>query len=223
MPVLQSKLKKDMANALAEGFRPVAAAQSNLVLLERCAETPKIDPISAADMYRVVGFGDLKDREKKIEVSATEGYRIIESRFGWRLNQPPEFVMLLERTTEKVDYKYIVIDSKLPKQGDAPKDQLADFEKQLSEVAQAGYRLSARPVGRFHFTGWATPWTELSALLEKSLLRYEYRLVNEQDTSSLSRKLTELRLQSFRLLPMGLLGSDIAVVERVVRDGEHAK
>lgn len=219
-PVQLKNVAKDIATGLTEGFRPITATQEQFVVIERCGKGVPVPAEAAADMFHTVGWGNMKEREAKIAENTAGGYRVVTSGFGWRGNQPPNFFLLLERTgkTSPV-YKYLVSDYKLPKKEDAPKDQPGEFTKALNEVSRTGYRLVGPPIGRIHFTGFATPWSELSGLLEKSEEKYEYQLVIGEDTPALARKLAELRDQGYRVVPGGLLDGDVAVLERKVSAG----
>lgn len=99
--------------------------------------------------------------------------------------------------------------------------QAAAFVQQLNDAAASGYRTLGKPISRtFHINRWGRPHVKFSAILERSASKLEYQLATADDTPGLSRRLTELWEQGFRVPPMGLLSNQSAIVEREVTSTE---
>jgi hypothetical protein len=99
--------------------------------------------------------------------------------------------------------------------------QAVAFVQQLNDAAASGYRTVGKPISRiFHINRWGRPHVKFSVILERSASKLEYQLATADDTPGLSRRLTQLWEQGFRVRPMGLLSNQSAIVERELTSTE---
>ena len=183
-----------------------------VVVLAVALLTPVTAYAQAERTYKVLATSKTSTMQKEMQEAGDTGYRFVAVMGGETAIGGSEVVVLMEKgATDRTKYSYRLLAT----------SKTSTLQKELQEVADAGWEAVGQTVFSSLFGG-----SETVGILEKSSetpssIRYDYKLIATSKTSTLQKEVQEAANQGYQAVGMtvgktAIGGSEIVVITRKV-------